>query len=219
MDKYVNPYQHSMVHSLASFLACMYLTLVGITNRVLWRNRETVDNLEKKGQNHIYAMWHARQIPLIYTHKNRKICVLVSRSRDGEYMTRILRRFGLSVVRGSTSKGGPQAILELIDSAASGFHPAMTPDGPRGPGRNVQQGIIYLAQKTSMPIVPVACGMSRKLVLRSWDEFQVPLPLGKTAVVYGNPVYVSKNDSLKSKSLELQKSLDSVTLQADKLVT
>lgn len=218
MDKYAGPYQHSIVHSLASFLAYLYLTLVGITNRILWRNREMVDNLEREGQNHIYAMWHARQVPLIYAHRNRKICVLVSRSKDGEYMTRILKHFGLSVVRGSTSKGGPQALLELMDWSRSGFHPAMTPDGPRGPGCRVQQGIIYLAQKTSIPIVAVGSGMSKKLVFRSWDEFQVPLPLGKTAVVYGTPVYVSENDSIEAKSLELQKSLDSVTLQADELI-
>ena len=160
MDKYVSPYQHSAVHSLVSILAYLYLTLVRITSRVLWRNRETVAGLEKNGKNYMYATWHARQVPLIYTHKNQNICALVSRSRDGEYMTRILKHFGHTVVRGSTSKGGPLALLELMDSIESGFHPALTPDGPRGPGRNVQQGVIYLAQKTSIPIVPVACGMS-----------------------------------------------------------
>lgn len=217
MDKTTAGREYPFLCSLISFLAYLYINLAGITTRVTRENADVTAPLDKSGTNYIYAMWHCGQVFLAYAHRNRRICALVSRSKDGEYMARIIVRLGLSAVRGSTSKGGPQALLELMDSASAGFHPALTPDGPRGPRRKVQQGIIYLAQKTALPIVPVACGLSRKLVFRSWDEFQVPLPFGRAAVVYGEPVHVSKNDSMEEKALELEKSLNLITSRAEEL--
>jgi lysophospholipid acyltransferase (LPLAT)-like uncharacterized protein len=209
----------SLKYFLASSAITGYLHLVGKTTPVKWTYNDKVRDLEKEGKNFIYAIWHCRLAFLIYTHKFTKVCALVSQSKDGEYLAKVLKNFGMCVTRGSTSKGGTSALLGLIDKANEGYHPILTPDGPRGPRGSVQQGILFLAQKTGLPIVPVSCGLERKKVFRSWDRFQLPLPFGRAHVVYGNPINVGKNDSLKQKAEEIKQELIRITDIADKNIT
>ncbi|MFH1618581.1 MAG: lysophospholipid acyltransferase family protein [bacterium] len=206
------------LHAVAPFLAWAYVHLAALTTRVKTEHITRFSQQQNSGNRCIYAVWHARLFFLIPAHRRLRICALVSRSRDGEYLARMLRLFGIASVRGSTSKGGPQALMGLLDMAEAGYSPAVTPDGPKGPGRRIQPGIIYLAQKTSLPIIPVGCGLSRKLVFSSWDRFEVPLPFGRAAVVYGKPVFVSSADSVESKTSELEKNLNRATDRADMLV-
>ncbi|MDD2772330.1 MAG: lysophospholipid acyltransferase family protein [Elusimicrobiales bacterium] len=206
-----------LLHSLVPVLAKGYLSITGAATRVTWKLNEGAQRLENDNSNFIYAIWHSRQMFLMYTHRNRRACALVSLSRDGEYIARLLPKFGTRVVRGSTSKGGPQALLALLDMAREGWHPVITPDGPRGPACATQQGVIFLAQKTGLPIVPVACGLSRKIVFNSWDKFQFPLPFGKAAVVYGNPVFISAAEDPVQAALKVQRELDAATAEADAL--
>jgi len=212
-----NPYKGSWKHALGCMAGVAYLRFTGATTRIARVPNAEVDALEKAGKNFIYAIWHNRQVFLMYTHRNTRACALVSLSKDGEYMARILRHFGMEAVRGSTSKGGTQALLALLDKAQEGWHPVITPDGPRGPARQVQQGVLYLAQKTGLPIVPIACGLSHKIVFNSWDKFQFPLPFGKSKVVYGRPITVAEGDDLAAKTAEIQAELDMATDQADRL--
>lgn len=212
-----NPYKGSWKHALGCMAGVSYLRFTGATTRIKWVRNAEVDALEKAGKNFIYAIWHNRQVFLMYTQRDTKACALVSLSKDGEYMARILRHFGMEAVRGSTSKGGTMALLALLDKAQEGWHPVITPDGPRGPARKVQQGVLFLAQKTGLPIVPIACGLSHKLTFNSWDKFQFPLPFGRSAVVYGRPISIAENDDLSVKTAEIQAELDLVTDQADRL--
>ena len=205
------------LHSIVPVLARGYLTMTGVSTRITVKPNPGVERLESEGSNFIYAMWHSRQMFLMYTHRNRRACALVSLSRDGEYIARLLPKFGISVVRGSTSKGGPQALLALLDMAGQGYHPVITPDGPRGPACTTQQGVIFLAQKTGLPIVPIACGLSHKAVFNSWDKFQLPLPFGKAAVVYGNPVFIAEAQDPAQAALKVQRELDAATAEADAL--
>ena len=130
----------------------------------------------------------------------------------------MLRKFGHNTVRGSTSRGAAQSLMELIERAALGFPVAITPDGPKGPKGKVQQGVIYLAQKTGMEILPVGVGLSRKITFNSWDSFELPLPFGRAAVVYGNPISVRETDSMEAKAAELEKALDSLKPEARELL-
>ena len=207
----------TFLHTLVPLLGRLFLLLTGKTTSLAWVRNEQADAIEKSASNYIYAIWHSRQVFLIYSHRFRNICALVSQSKDGEYMARLLAYFGFDTVRGSTSKGGSAAILGLIDKTSSGQHPVITPDGPRGPQRTVQSGILLLAQKTGLPVLPVSCGLRRKIVFRSWDKFQLPLPFGKAAVTYGNPIRVAENDDLAARAEELRLELDRITDQADKL--
>jgi lysophospholipid acyltransferase (LPLAT)-like uncharacterized protein len=189
---------------------------VGATSRIIWVNRVIREDLEKEGRGFIYAFWHGRQVFLVYLHQKDRIHPLVSQSRDGELIARVCRSFAIEPVRGSSSRGGSEAVLELKTLIESGDRIGFTPDGPRGPHRAVQPGVLYLAQKTGRPIVPVAYGAKRRWVFKgSWDEFVVPKLFNRITMVYGEPLTVKSSDDLDQKAAELQGALDRVTQEAD----
>ncbi len=135
------------------------------------------------------AMWLYRKGPL-KNHPQRRLAALVSASKDGAFLAAVLERFGVQPVRGSSSRRGSQALLELTSWAEQGYDLAITPDGPRGPRYVVQEGIIVLAQLTGLPIVPVNCWLKRKWTLDSWDAFQIPRPFARCAVALGEVLRV-----------------------------
>jgi lysophospholipid acyltransferase (LPLAT)-like uncharacterized protein len=203
---------------LLSFLASSYIRLVGWTSRIIWVNRGIREELEASGHGFTYAFWHGRQVFLTYTHQYSRVHPLISHSRDGELIARVCRSFGMDPVRGSSSRGGMQAILELKTFLEKGDRIGFTPDGPRGPLRQVQPGVLFLAKKTGCPIVPLAFGAKRSWVFKgSWDEFVVPKPFNRIAVVHGEPLTVAPDDDLDKKAIELKAALDRVTQEADSL--
>ncbi|MDD4004481.1 MAG: lysophospholipid acyltransferase family protein [Elusimicrobiaceae bacterium] len=205
------------LHRAAGWAGYFFLLCTGRTSRISWIKDPAVEELERRGKNYIFAIWHCKQAFLIYTHRRRRICALVSMSKDGEYIARVLMRAGLSAVRGSTSRGGTKALLGLLGKIGEGFCPVITPDGPRGPRRTVQQGVIFLARKTGLPIVPLACGNSRKMVFNSWDRFELPLPFSRAAVVEGAPITVGEDETAESAAARIKLALDRATDKADRL--
>ncbi len=205
-------YKNSPTHSILSLLAWLYIQLVGKTSRINVKGQK-----ERPGAA-VYALWHRQEVLFIYLHRSRGICGLVSKSKDGEYMARILRRFGFTFVRGSTTSGGFLSLRGLIKAARQGYSVAITPDGPRGPIFKAQPGIVYLAQKAGVPIIPVACALSRKKILRSWDKYQFPFPFGRIEAVYGEPLRVAETDDVAAKSVELENALNALTGEAEKLL-
>jgi lysophospholipid acyltransferase (LPLAT)-like uncharacterized protein len=200
---------------LLAFLGSSYLRFVGITSRIIWVNRALRDRLESSGNGFIYAFWHGRQIFLPYLHRGDRIRPLISQSRDGELVARVCRSFGLDPIRGSTSRGGMGALLELQSAVESGDRVGVTPDGPRGPLQQVQSGALFAAQKTGAPIVPVAFGARRKWIFGSWDRFMVPAPFNRIAIAYGEPLSIGPADSLESRAVDLKAALDAVAAKAD----
>ncbi|MFA6434101.1 MAG: lysophospholipid acyltransferase family protein [Elusimicrobiales bacterium] len=199
------------LHSILPFLAHLYLMFTGFTTRVKSEGRPERTRF-------IYALWHSHLAFMLYSHRGMGISVLVSQSADGEYVSRMLRKFGQNTVRGSTSRGGSQSLLELIERAEQGFPVGITPDGPRGPKGKVQQGVIFVAQKTGMEILPVSVALSNKISFNSWDKFELPLPFGKAAITYGSPIGVAKTDSIQDKAEELEKVLNSLAARAQELL-
>lgn len=148
----------------------------------------------------IAAIWHNRlalAMPVWRCwkreHLGANLAALISASRDGALLARTFSYFGVKPVRGSSSRRGAQALLELCSALENGFNVAITPDGPRGPKYEVQPGIITLAQVSGVPIVPVGVSVSRKTELRSWDAFQVPLPFSRCDAVFGPLIHVPRN--------------------------
>ena len=121
-------------------------------------------------------------------------------------------------MRGSTSRAGAEALVGMIRKGREGFSLAFTPDGPRGPLKEVQPGVILAAQKTGLPIITLASSAKRKYVIRHWDEFHIPYPFNKISVCHGKPIYIGENDSIEEKSLELKKAIDETTALADSLI-
>ena len=144
----------------------------------------------------IFVTWHNRlALSLMLYVKlpqklqpSRRMAAIVSASRDGAIVAHILELFGVEPVRGSTSRRGPQALLELARAAERGLDIAFTPDGPRGPCYAVQPGVASLAQVTGLPVVPACYHVNWKLRARSWDRFLIPLPFAKVTVVFDAPV-------------------------------
>jgi lysophospholipid acyltransferase (LPLAT)-like uncharacterized protein len=152
-------------------------------------------------RNAILCTWHNRlalSLP-IYRRLSRfrppgsRLAALVSASRDGGLLARVLEHFDAQPVRGSSSRRGAQALLELTSWAERGFDLAITPDGPRGPRYSVQEGIIALAQLTGLAIAPIMFNVSPKICLKSWDQFQVPLPFAKCEIVIGRLISVPRD--------------------------
>ena len=148
----------------------------------------------------IFSIWHNRLALslMLYRHyvvsqaPERRLAALVSASRDGGLLARILEHFKVEPVRGSSSRRGARALRELAYWAERGYDLAITPDGPRGPCYRVQEGVISTAQLTGLPIVPVSYHLNWKLRPKSWDRFQVPLPFARCRITTGEIVRVPR---------------------------
>jgi lysophospholipid acyltransferase (LPLAT)-like uncharacterized protein len=151
----------------------------------------------------IFCLWHNRLascIKVLEQHRRPHnsgagMAALVSASRDGAFLAGVLERFDVQPVRGSSSRRGAQALLELTTWAERGHDLTITPDGPRGPRYQIHDGIISLAQMTGLPIVPVALNLNWKIQLKSWDRFQIPLPFARCEIVVGKILRVPRDIS------------------------
>ena len=165
----------------------------------------------------IYALWHENFLIPIVRFGNPGVAALVSRHADGELLGTLIGATGMGIVRGSTSRGGVAAVRELLRSEVRDRHLAVTPDGPRGPRRMVQPGVVYLASRTGMRIVPIGVGHRRPWRMRSWDSFVVPRPFSRVRCLFGKPIIIPAGltpDSLESHASFLQSELDRLTVAA-----
>ncbi|MBI4349784.1 MAG: lysophospholipid acyltransferase family protein [Elusimicrobia bacterium] len=208
-----------MLRAAAPYLAYGIISLTGITSRLRVVGEEHRERLRRAGKGWIYAFWHQRQVLLTYTHRGDGAHILVSRSKDGELIAKVMELSGINAVRGSSSRGAAAATRELLDLAVHGGVIGFTPDGPKGPARQVKPGVLYLAKESGLPILPLASASSRRIELASaWDRFHIPLPFARTALVYAPPITVAATDDLDAKAAELKASLDRITDEADGLV-
>ena len=156
----------------------------------------------------IYPFWHGIQFTMFVTNKKSKIVIMASLSKDGDLMARLLENFGFLTVRGSSSRGAQKALIEMIRLARKGSSLAFAADGPRGPYHKLKSGVIYAAQKTGMPLVPVSSSPKRKITLNSWDKMVIPLPFSKSVQICGNPLYVAPEDDIEKKAVEVENELN-----------
>jgi len=151
----------------------------------------------------IYCVWHNRLPAAIASNNDfpkkhwpaKGLAAMISASRDGSLIANVAQRFGVQPIRGSTSRRGPQALLEATTWMERGYSIVITPDGPRGPVFRIQEGVIHLAQVTGRPIIPTSNFTRWKICLRSWDRFQIPLPFARGQCYYGAPIWVPQNAS------------------------
>ncbi|MBD3369830.1 DUF374 domain-containing protein [Candidatus Fermentibacteria bacterium] len=142
--------------------------------------------------NVLYAFWHGRQLPLIYTHRHEGITVMVSEHRDGQYVTNVLHANGFGTIRGSTTRGGHRAMRRMVRAIRSGLDGAITPDGPRGPARTLKPGTPRIAAMAGRPVVCMSASAWPRVRFDSWDRFILPLPFSRVAVVEGRPLAVGR---------------------------
>ena len=164
---------------------------LAVTWRIELTNAEPMRRARGAGQKGvIFALWHGELLPLLWQHRGEGVKVVISEHRDGEIIARIAEALGYGTVRGSTSRGGGRALIQLIRELDSGNDIAVTPDGPRGPAHVFAPGAAIAAQRTGAPVIPVRVVASRAWRLRSWDRFIIPKPFARIRIGYGDPTPV-----------------------------
>jgi lysophospholipid acyltransferase (LPLAT)-like uncharacterized protein len=166
------------------------VSALGATLRWRLEGFEHFDRIREAGHQPIMAFWHGRILPATYYFRRRGIVVITSENFDGEWIARIIERFGFGTARGSSSRGGRKALLQLTREIAAGKPAGFTVDGPRGPARVAQPGAVWLAKATGHPVLPFHLEAGRHWTLNSWDRTQIPKPFATVSVVVGEPFYV-----------------------------
>jgi hypothetical protein len=181
--------------------ALVYLLIRGIAGTVRFKLNDGSGLFKgEPPEKLIFAIWHNRlalsavlyQRHVLKFAPERRMAGMVSASRDGGLLAQVFEHFGIEPVRGSSSRRGPQALLEMVSFAERGYDLAMTPDGPRGPCYTVQDGVVSTAQLTGLPIVPVSYHLNWKIRPKSWDRFQIPLPFARCEITVGHILRVSR---------------------------
>ena len=158
-----------------------------------WRvsGAEHVDAIRAKGLHPIHSFWHGRILPATLYFQRRGIVVITSENYDGEWIARIISKFGYGTARGSTSRGGPKALLQLVrDVKSKGV--AFTLDGPRGPAEIAQPGAVWLSKATGNPLLPFHAEAASSWTMKSWDRTQIPKPFTTVAMAIAEPLYVPR---------------------------
>jgi lysophospholipid acyltransferase (LPLAT)-like uncharacterized protein len=179
-------------------------------------------NFDGSGRRPIMAFWHGRVLTATYFFRRRGIVVMISENFDGEWIARIIEQFGFRTARGSTSRGGQRAMLQLKREMEQGRPSGFAVDGPRGPARKAQPGAVWLAKLTGNPVVPFHMEASSYWSLNSWDRTQIPKPFSTVALAVGEPVEVpSEADDalLDAKRAELERSLFALETRAEAMLT
>jgi lysophospholipid acyltransferase (LPLAT)-like uncharacterized protein len=173
-----------------SVLGYRAVAALGATLRWRTEGLEQLDAVVREGRQPIMAFWHGRILPATYYFRRRGIVVITSENFDGEWIAGIIERFGYGTARGSTSRGGWKALLQLTRDMAAGRPAGFTVDGPRGPARVAQAGAVWLARATGNPVLPFHLEANRYWTVRSWDRTQIPKPYATVAIAMGEPLLV-----------------------------
>lgn len=177
-------------------LGYLIIRLLALTLRITVLHRERMADFWAQGRAVIMTFWHGRLFLMpIQAPRDKRFTVLVSQHRDGEYISRTVRKFGQHTVRGSTTRGSITGVKGMLNAYRQGSNLVVTPDGPRGPREVVQHGVVELARFTAAPICPVTFGADRKKMLKSWDAFLIPYPFSRVVFLFGEPIMVPKNSS------------------------
>ena len=196
---------------VAAIATVGYPFLKAIGSTWTWKvsGAEHVESIKAKGFQPIHSFWHGRILPATLYFQRRGIVVITSENYDGEGIARIITKFGYGTARGSTSRGGPKALLQLVrDVKSKGV--AFTLDGPRGPAEIAQPGAVWLAKATGNPLMPFHAEAASSWTMNSWDRTQIPKPFTTVAMVIAEPMYVPRDaddTALEQWRLKLQESL------------
>ncbi len=203
---------------LADVVFYLIIRLIGSTAKFEvegWENKEAIDSA---GKIPIYCFWHERMFLTTYWWRFSRGVVVSSRSFDAEYTGRVIKRFGFGTVRGSSTRGGVGAFIELARLMRAGCPAGFTLDGPKGPPRVAKMGPVVLAKRTGNPILAVTMQLARYWTLPTWDTFQIPKPFTRAKIFVAEPIYVpatATDDELETKLQELQSALDDLTQKGE----
>jgi lysophospholipid acyltransferase (LPLAT)-like uncharacterized protein len=194
---------------------------LGLTLRWRVEGLQHLEVIHASGRQPVMAFWHGRILPATFYFRRRGIVVITSENFDGEWIARIIERFGYGTARGSTSRGGRKAMLQLVRDMKAGRAAGFTLDGPRGPARVAQPGAVWLASATGNPLLPFHLEASSHWSLRSWDRTQIPKPFSTVALAVGEPIEVPREapeETLEQARQELERRLGGLESRAIRML-
>lgn len=192
------------------------------TCRVTTINARFFEERCRDGKNNIFVSWHDRLLALPYYYHYRygftNLTMMVSRSRDGEMLKRLLGKFDIETVRGSTTRGGMAAMKELIRIGRMGRDTALALDGSKGPRHVVQPGSLLLAQMTGLPLLPLACQATIKIEMPTWDRLIVPIPFCRIVAEFAEPMFIPRDaHDLTPYLQQIQTTMDRICSRLDRI--
>ncbi len=186
-------FRQDSLRFIAHFFLANIVSILCKSIRITKLNDDHIKRLEQQNKNYILAFWHGTMLLSWYLHGNTTFVALISKSKDGDLLAKILRHWNYKVIRGSSSTGGDAALTIMIDHVKNSYSLAITPDGPRGPVHKLKAGAVVSAKKSKVPLMLVGVGYKKKRILKSWDQFEVPYFFSEAKVIYSEPVYVDEN--------------------------
>jgi lysophospholipid acyltransferase (LPLAT)-like uncharacterized protein len=212
----VRTHKLSLTDWLIIVIATPLIHLLGLTLRINSEGRSEWGPRAKQNEPPLWSLWHETILMSVWYHRDQDVHVMISASRDGELISTIGKFFGYTAVRGSSSRGGQEATREMVDYLKQGKRCAITPDGPRGPRREMKPGAVNIAQITGCPVVPFGFAAEHCWRLKSWDGFIIPKPFSRAVFVYGEPIRIPKQGEDDEKYVkQIQKEMDRVTAAAE----
>jgi lysophospholipid acyltransferase (LPLAT)-like uncharacterized protein len=213
------PAKKRLLIRAADLIFYVLIQIIGRTTRFEVEGWQHWQQATRAGSLPIYTFWHNRVFLSTYFWRRRRIVVMTSQSFDGEYIARFIQRFGYGAARGSSTRGGVGAVVEMVRLMRAGCPTAFTIDGPKGPRYVAKMGAVLLAKKTGSPVLPFTITARRFWeAKKSWDAFQIPLPFTRARVLIAPPIYVppdADDATLEVKRDELQRALDELDCQGE----
>lgn len=208
------PFKKRLILALAPFLAGGLLRLLYLLNRKTTRNPEVWDRQMASGESALVAVWHENFPALLPRFAEAEIDALTSQSFDGELAARLIGQFGVGAFRGSSTRGGVEALNAMVRGAHDLKALGLTIDGPRGPRRRAKPGIAVLSMRTQLAVIPIAATATRSFRPRSWDRTCVPYPFGRYVFAVGEPIAPppenSDQDVVRQKAKEIEDALNAL---------
>jgi len=198
-------------------LIYLAIRILYATMRIRIISAEVPQAFHLRGEGTIIVFWHSRLLMSHFAYKGRGAHALVSSHEDGEIIANVFKLFNIKLVRGSSSRKGTKALIQLVRLARNNCDLGITPDGPRGPAETVKPGVAQLARMTGRPVVPLAFSCSKCKRFRSWDRFLLPYPFSSGVFIWGEPLYYQAGEELEAFRLRIEHALRETTLRADEL--
>ncbi|HEU0265956.1 MAG TPA: lysophospholipid acyltransferase family protein [Geobacterales bacterium] len=202
---------------LGSAAIYAFLRLYRLTLRIRLLGLEHVQPLYRQKLGVIHVFWHSRLLIAPFGYRGNGLNVLISQHRDGEMIARVMALFGFHLVRGSSRKGGKEALKEMVRLATTDHELAITPDGPRGPAEQMKPGAAQVAKMTGKPVVPFASACSWAAHTTSWDRMIIPLPFSRCVLIFGEPLHCAADEEVEQFTLRVEAGLRELTRRADEL--
>ncbi len=213
------PFKKRFLIGAADLAFFLLIKLIGRTIRFEVEGWEHWEAATRRASLPIYTFWHNRVFLSTYFWQRRRIVVMTSQSFDGEYIARFIQRFGYGAARGSSTRGGVGAVVEMVRLMRAGSPTAFTIDGPKGPRYVAKMGAVLLAKKTGYPVLPFTITCRSFWEAKSWDAFQIPKPFTRARVYIAPPIVVPPDADerlLQAKRDELQHALEEINRRGDK---